>query len=95
LLAKDNITITSDLDGMVKIWDISTGHCKESFQTHAKGSYHGDIQLIHDSLIFAWNTEDQIIIWDLWKRKHLLKVNHSQSNIDDLGCQGMDPESSP
>jgi WD40 repeat protein len=37
LQAKYGITITSDSDGMVKTWDISTGLCKASYQTPAKG----------------------------------------------------------
>ena len=37
LHAESGIAISIDLDGVVKAWDISTGLCKGSFQTLAKG----------------------------------------------------------
>ena len=67
LQAIDGITITSDLDGMVKIWDISTGLCKVSYQTPAKGTGCGDAQLIDDRLICVWFTGDRIQVWDTEK----------------------------
>ena len=43
LQTKDGITITSDSDGVVKVWDILTGSCKESFQTPAKDASFRDV----------------------------------------------------
>ena len=65
LQAAEDITITSDSDGIVKIWDISTGHCKETFQSLAKGSDKRDVQLINGRLIIAWYTLSKINIWDV------------------------------
>ena len=62
LQAKDGITISSDLDGTVRIWDISTGLYRASFQTPAIGSVHRDGQFINGKLIFAWNAEKKIHI---------------------------------
>jgi WD40 repeat protein len=42
LQVEDSIAISSDLDGVVKIWDISMGLCKASFQTPAKDPYWRD-----------------------------------------------------
>jgi len=54
LQAKDGIAISSDSDGVVRIWDLSTGLCKVSFQTPAKGSYLRDAQLIDNRLVLVW-----------------------------------------
>ena len=39
LQADDGVAISSDSAGVVKAWDILTGHCKVSFQTPAKGCH--------------------------------------------------------
>ena len=49
LKAKDNISITSDSDGVVKTWDIYIGICKTPFQTPAKGTNKRDIQITNGS----------------------------------------------
>ena len=67
LQAKDGITITSDSDGMIKIWDILTGLCKVSFQTPAKGTGCRDAQLICGRLICIWHIDDKIYMWDTEK----------------------------
>jgi len=71
---KDGIAITSDSDGIVKIWDISTGLCKASFQTPAKFFDRGDAQLINGRLIFVWNLEQKIYVWDAVRGEHLLGI---------------------
>ena len=76
LQAKDGITITSDSDGVIKIWDILTGHCKESLQTPAKGVWKRDVRLVDDMLVIAWSVDDQINIWDVRKQELLLTVPH-------------------
>jgi hypothetical protein len=43
LQTKEGIAISCDSDGVVKIWDISTGLCKSSFQTPAKKTFWGDV----------------------------------------------------
>ena len=72
LQAIDAITITSDSDGLGKIWDISTSLCKASYQTPAKGTGCRDAQLIGGRLICVWFTGDRIQVWDsekgeLWR----------------------------
>ena len=51
LQAKYGIVISSDSDRVVRIWDLSTGLCKASFQTPAKGSCLRDAQLIDNRLV--------------------------------------------
>jgi len=75
LQTEDGITITSDSDGMVKTWDISTGICKTSFQTPAKQFYRSDVQLISGRLIFVWNSEENIYIWDTEKGEFALEID--------------------
>ena len=75
LQAKDGVAILSDLDGVVRIWDISTGICKISFRTPAKASSHRDARLIDGKLIFVWHADERIYIWDLEKGEVLQTVD--------------------
>ena len=64
LHVKDDIVITIDSDGVVKTWDISTGLCKTSLQTPAKGTGCKDVQSCDGRLISVWYTDKKINIWD-------------------------------
>jgi len=88
LQAKDGITISSDSDGVVRIWDISSGICKTSFQTPAKDSYYRDVQLIDGRLIFVWYTNGKIHIWDTGKEELLQAVDAPRSQLEDLKISG-------
>jgi len=101
LQAKDNITMTSDSDGVVKIWDISTGICKASYQTPAKGTVPRDIQLIDGRLICVWYINGNIHMWDteggeLWKAKNVsrykvreIRILGDRSGIVCLDCSSV------
>ena len=73
--AKDGIAISSDSDGVVKTWDISTGICKASFQTPAGRWILGDAQLIDGRVIFIWHSNGKIHIWDTEKGKLLYMLD--------------------
>ena len=88
LQAKDGITITSDSDGTVRIWDISTGLCKASFQTPATGSEHRDGQFINGRLIFAWIVEKNIHIYGASEEELILAPRESESDIESLKIGG-------
>ena len=80
LQVKDGITITSDSDGMVEIWDIFTGLCKASHQTPAKGTSYIDAQLIDGKLICVWYTSERVHMWDtekgeLWEGDRTFQVS--------------------
>ena len=67
LQAKDGIAFSGDSNGLVNIWDTSTGLCKTSFQTPARGNFRGDAQLINGQLVFIWNNKgsnEAIFVWD-------------------------------
>ena len=70
LQAEDGIIITSDSDGVVKTWDISTGLYKAFFQTPAKGTSYRDVQVINGKLVFVWNADKKINIWDAVEGDH-------------------------
>jgi WD40 repeat protein len=75
LQAEKGITISSDLDGVVKVWDILTGVCKASFQTPAKDPYWRDAQMIDGKLIFVWlGRGEEIFIWDTKEGELLQKL---------------------
>ena len=67
LQAKAGVSISHDSDGVVKIWDILTGICKESF--HIPGAEDlspgdSDAKLIDGRLIIVWYKSKKIYIWD-------------------------------
>ena len=63
LQASDGVAVSVSEAGLVKTWDLSTGLCKESFQTSAGPQSQRDIQLIDGRLIFVWCTHKKIHIW--------------------------------
>ena len=70
---RNKIVISSDRDGIVKTWDISTGSCKASFQTPV-GDNLRDVQLVDGKLISVWHESGKIHIWDTEKAKSLQTV---------------------
>jgi len=82
LQAKDGITTSSDSNGLVRVWDVLTGHCKTSFQTLAKGYNIGAGQLVNGQLIFVWHAE-MIHIWDMEKGE-VQTVNAPWGDIEDV-----------
>jgi len=82
LQAKDRIAISSDSCGVVRIWDILTGHCKGSFQTPAKDPNWSDIQLIDSRFIFVWRADEKIYIWDVEKGELLQEVNALENSAE-------------
>ena len=82
------ITITNDLNGVVQIWDISTGICRTSFQAPADDFYYGDSQLIDGRLIIVWHAEEKIHIWDPEKGEFLQTVDAPGDRLDDLRISG-------
>ena len=88
LQAKDGIAISSDSDGVVKIWNLSVGICKASFQTPAKGPCQRDVQLIDNRLVLVWHTAEKIHIWDVEKGELLQIVNAPLDGIKDLRISG-------
>ena len=89
---KEDIIITSDGSGILRIWDISTGHCKESFQTPAADCKPRHAQLVNGRLIIAWYTmfkvkildvEKQELLWEKKTRGHCrgLKISEDGSMI--------------
>ena len=79
--AEEGMVVTSDADGVVKIWDMVTGRCKSSFSTPAKGIH--DTHLARNTLIIVWcpntgrdrNTAMGYHIWDVYKGQLLRKFH--------------------
>jgi len=88
LLAKDGVAISSDSDGVIRIWDISTGICKTSFQTPAGDSYYRDVQLIDSRLIFVWHADEKIHIWDPETGELLQTVDTPGGELYDFRISG-------
>ena len=80
LQAKAGIVISSHIEGMVKVWDISTGLCKASFQTPTK-NYWRDVQLI-DGRLIAIADDTTIHIWDITNfDPHPIEILLGHTNI--------------
>jgi WD40 repeat protein len=88
LQAKDGIAISSDSDGVVRTWDLSTGHCKASFQTPAKGSCQRCIQLVDSRLILVWCADKKVYIQDAEKGQLLQTVDAPEDDVLDIRISG-------
>jgi WD40 repeat protein len=79
LQANNGIAISSDSDGGVKTWDLSTGLCKASFQTLATGRVFRDAQIMNSGLVAVWLGDGGIHIWDSKKGglPQVIKTTHS------------------
>ena len=87
LQTKGGIVITSDSDGMVKTWDISTGIHRASFQTPAK-DYMRDVQLVNEGLILAYYTDEKIHIWDGGDEQLVLEVGEIYHYAEGIRISG-------
>ena len=89
LQANDGIAISSDLYGVVKTWDISTGCCIRTFQTPAIGSSNDGIWLISSSgAIFIRWADKKIHVWDTEKGELQTMDTSGQHNVMDVSVSG-------
>jgi WD40 repeat protein len=88
LQAENAIAISSDSDGVVKTWDLSTGLCKASFQTPVNARVSRDAQMIDGSLIVVWLGDKGIHIWDTKKGQLLRVVEADWAGAKDLRISG-------
>ena len=71
--SKDCLAFSIDRNGVLKIWDIYTGHCKKTIQTQVKYLWSGDMQLIRGRLILVGAAEN-IRVWDVEERRCLATI---------------------
>ena len=88
LHAESGIAISIDFDRVVEAWVISTGLCKGSSQTLAKGETWGDAQMADGRLVVAWFTHGKIHIWDVKKGELFKVVETAQDGARDLRISG-------
>ena len=71
LQARDGLAFSMDAEGVVKTWDILTGHCKKLYKTQIKRIEQADIQLIGGRVIIVWKEflKWEINVWDAEKGK--------------------------
>ena len=88
---EDGIALSSDSDGVVRTWDISTGLCKTSFQLPAKNPEYSDVRLIKNQLFFIWYLDRKIQVWDVEKGEPLQTVDvilDSHTHVDEVRMSG-------
>ena len=88
LQAKDHIAISRDADGVVRIWDISTGLCKASFQTPPKDYHNSDVRLVDSALIFVWQVDHKVYIWDVEKEELIQIVDIPKNDVKVVRISG-------
>jgi len=88
LQEKAGIAISNHSDGIVRIWDISTGLCRASFQTPAKDCHWMDTHLTDGGLISVWCTDGKICIWDTEKGRLLRTVQLPINKVMELRISG-------
>ena len=84
LFAEDGTVVTSDLSGVVKAWDLTTGRCGSAFSTPVKGprdTYSGDGALI---LVWWEDGEKWYHIWDVGKGRLLRRFRSSFHKVEDM-----------
>jgi len=88
LQAKDGIAISNHSDGMVKIWDVSMGLCKASFQAPIRDPHQIDTRVTDGMLISVWCTDEKICVWDTEKGELLRTLDVPWCGIMDLRISG-------
>jgi len=87
LQARDGLAFSLDEAGVVKTWNILTGHCEKSYETQIENVDHADIQLINDRVIIVWqDSENNVYVWDA--RKGKLRSITTAGSIQDLRVVG-------
>jgi WD40 repeat protein len=91
LQAEHGIAITTDSVGMMKIWDLSTGHYEGPFETPARGNI--DAQKIDGRVIVVWydwkvGEPGKVHVWDLEKKELLRTFCERWARAFDLRISG-------
>ena len=84
LYSNEAVALTSDLSGLIIIWDITTGTCKTSSQTPVKHCNHWDTQLVNGRLISVWSIGQKIHAWDCESGVLLWEMDVPWSRVEDL-----------
>ena len=89
LQANNGMVISSESAGVVKAWDISTGICKETFNTPAKRVLCGDAEVVDNRLIFGWCTGRELHLWDTAKGEKgaLLQTVDTRSDLKTMSLR--------
>jgi WD40 repeat protein len=88
LHTQDSFVISSDSDGVVKTWDILTGHCRATFQTPGRGPGQGNVQLVNGRLTSVWWADQKINIWDVEKGELLQSVDAPGHKVEGVRISG-------
>ena len=87
LQASDGIVISQDSDGVVRMWDLSTGQCKASSKTPAKDPYWSDAQLVNGRLTAVWCKDGKFHIWGVGDVKPQI-IDADLSGVRDIRISG-------
>jgi WD40 repeat protein len=86
--AEFGIATTSHSNGLVNAWDISTGHCRASFQTPVQDYFPRDVRVINDKLILVWHEHSELKVWDVVEQKLLLTTDGGDMTPVDVRISG-------
>ena len=88
LQAEAGIAISSDSNGVVGTWDILTGHNKELLKTPAKNPHRSDVRLIDGRLIFVWQEDTMVHIWDVKRNESIQTVDAPGPDTESIKISG-------
>jgi WD40 repeat protein len=88
LQATDGVAISSDSDGVVRFWNLSTGICNMAFQTPAKGTCRRDIKLIDNRWTLVWHMPLMLHIWAIEEGKLLQTIDIAENKVEALQISG-------
>ena len=88
LQSKEYLAFTCDSDGIMKVWDISTGTCRRSSQTSVKYYTKWDAQVVNGRFIFVWCGDGRIHALDVENGGLLWEVFGPSCDMEDLRISG-------
>ena len=88
LQVNHGIAITINSDGVVKIWDIITGHHRQSFRTSAGPSTPQDAQLINGRLITVLWADRRLYIQDTEKGEFKIVTTPGHHDVQRIRLSG-------
>ena len=89
--AEEGVVVANDEEGVVRTWDISTGHRKTRLRTPASDFQHSTAQLINSRLLLVWYADKKLYVWDVRQKGLLQMVGvtlDDNDGVEDVGISG-------
>ena len=88
LQAEYGLAISSDSDGVVKTWDISTGLCRRSYYAPVSNPQCCDVRMFWGGPDFIWYADEKLHKIDLVKGKYLRTMDMPEHGVYSIRISG-------